>query len=698
MKNLSVKTTLIALFGAVSAILAALCVSSLVSAYGRYEAAKVASEFVDVNNAMFQVLTSYRLERSDGNSAIQAPNDKLQGLVANLTGRREKVDAGMTSALGGLAGMSDPDVAVLTKQIRIAYDAIKAMRPTVDTSLKTPFETRDVKLGARVMSEGELILTQLNGVTQTLERKIRMLQPALLRFLAVRAAAGVTRTTAGNSALLLSAVLRAQRSFTPAELLELAAEDAKTTLAWSEVRELVDVDDMPAALKAAVATAQSRYFSGAFKSLRDSIITALTAGTKPPVNVDEWRGQVIPALETTGNIGFAAIDALNRAADEAAASARSALVMYAVILVVAAAVASLGLLVVVRRVTRPISRLTDSMQVLAGGKLDVEIPSVDRRDEVGSMAKAVLVFKEEMLRNTMLEAEAKAQRQQSEAERRRSMLALADDFEQTVGSIIGSVASASNQLHTTAQGMSEAARRTSSQSTAVAAAAEEASTNVVMVASSAEELGSSVTEIARQVEQSAQMSAGAVAEAAKTGDVIRELAQAASRIGDFIGLISNIASQTNLLALNATIEAARAGDAGKGFAVVASEVKALATQTAKATEEIESQISAIQSTTQHAVTVIEGVGTQIRKMSDVASGISAAVEEQGIATREIVRNVDQAATGTNSVTAHISDVAKTADETGAAAGQVLGAASALSSQAQQLEREMQRFLETVRTA
>ncbi|OZA84780.1 MAG: hypothetical protein B7X76_06150, partial [Azorhizobium sp. 39-67-5] len=507
-------------------------------------------------------------------------------------------------------------------------------RPEVDAMLKLSPDARDAKLAGRVMSDGETVLTQVTGITQTIEREIRILQPGLLRFLAVRAAAGLTRTTAGNSALLLSANLRAQRAFAPAELLTLTADDAKTNQAWTEVRELVEVDDMPPALKATVATAQTTYFSGAFKSLRDNVVVALTAGTKPPVSVDDWRSQVIPALETIGNVGFAAMAELNVAAEQAAATARTAVIVYAVILMVAAAIAGLGLLVVVRRVTLPISRLTESMQVLAGGKLDVEIPSTTRRDEVGAMAKAVLVFKEEMTRNAALEAQALETRQRSEAERRTSMRALADDFEQAVGSIIGSVASASSQLHTTAQGMSEAARKTSSQSTAVAAAAEEASTNVVMVASSAEELGSSVTEIARQVEQSAQMSASAVAEAAKTGDVIRELAQAASRIGDFIGLISNIASQTNLLALNATIEAARAGDAGKGFAVVASEVKTLATQTAKATEEIESQISAIQATTQHAVAVIEGVGTQIRQMSDVASGISAAVEEQGIATRE----------------------------------------------------------------
>ncbi len=696
--NLSIKTTLIALFCAVSLMLAALSLTSLMSAYERYGAAKTASDYVDIDRDLFQMLTAYRLERSDGVSALQAPSDKLQVLATSLAGRREKVDAGMASALENLAALGSPQMAPLTQRVRAAYQAIKGLRADVDAALKAPLESRDGKLGAKVMSEGETVLVQINGATQDLERQIRILQPGLLRFLVVRAAAGTSRTASGNSALAVSATLRAQRPFSPKELSEQIVEDTKAALAFAEVRDMVDVDDMPATLKSAVASAESAYFSGAFKGFRDQLITALSAGTTPTVTADQWRAQVIPALETIGTIGFTAMDELAIAADKTAAAARTALVLYASVLAAAVVIAGLSLLVVVRRVTRPISGLTDAMQALAGGNLHVEIPSLTRRDEVGAMAKAVLIFKEEMNRNAALELEATQTRLRSESERRQGMITLANEFEQAVGSIIGSVASASTQLHTTAQGMSEAARKTSSQSTAVAAAAEEASTNVVMVASSAEELGSSVTEIARQVEQSAQMSANAVAEAAKTGNVIRELAQAAARIGDFIGLISNIASQTNLLALNATIEAARAGDAGKGFAVVASEVKALATQTAKATEEIESQISAIQATTQQAVAVIEGVGAQIRQMSDVASGISAAVEEQGIATREIVRNVDQAATGTNSVTAHIADVAKTADETGAAAGQVLGAAAALTDQAKRLESEMQRFLETVRAA
>ncbi len=696
--RLSIKATLLSLFGVISLILAGLCGTALVTAYGRSQDANTVVDYAQIDRGLFQAATGFRTERSDSTSALTRPLEAMPLLVAGIQKRREKVDAGLQIALSHLAKITDPAAAALARRIESVRQAIKALRSEIDTALSAPPASRDPGLSARVYDVSTRELASVDAGSQEIGLRIRALDTALMRFLLVRTTAGIARNAQGNTVLAVSNALRTGQNFTPADLLALQTEDARGLLAWSLVREAVQPADMPDALRKAVATAEQDYFNGGFKTLREETIKGLSSTTKPTLTLDSWRGRAVPALESIGGVALVAVDSLADAAEEAADRAQSALIFYAGLLVVAFAIGATSLLVVLRRVTGPISGLTTTMQSLAGGDLSVAIPGTARFDEVGAMAKAVLVFKDEMARNAELERSAQESRIRNEQERRQSMGALADDFQRVVGSIVSSVASASTELHTTAKGMSEAARKTSSQSTAVAAAAEEASTNVVMVASSAEELGSSVTEIARQVEQSAQMSANAVAEAAKTGNVIRELAQAAARIGDFIGLISNIASQTNLLALNATIEAARAGDAGKGFAVVASEVKALATQTAKATEEIESQISAIQATTQQAVAVIEGVGAQIRQMSDVASGISAAVEEQGIATREIVRNVDQAATGTNSVTAHISDVAKTADETGAAAGQVLGAASALSAQAQQLQTEMQRFLDTVRAA
>ncbi|MFC1672590.1 methyl-accepting chemotaxis protein [Pseudomonadota bacterium] len=273
---------------------------------------------------------------------------------------------------------------------------------------------------------------------------------------------------------------------------------------------------------------------------------------------------------------------------------------------------------------------------------------------------------------------------------------VADDFERNMKEVVNTVAAASTELQSTAQGMESTASATSQQATTVAAAAEEAATNVQTVASAAEELSSSISEISRQVSQSTQIASAAVSEVDGANEKVQGLADAANKIGEVVALITDIADQTNLLALNATIEAARAGEAGKGFAVVASEVKNLANATAKATEEISNQIGGIQTATQGAVAAIGSIGGTIGQMSEISSAIAAAVEEQGAATQEIARNVEQAASGTNEVTSNITQVTQAAQETGHSAHDVLSASGDLSKQAEVLGSEMDTFIGEMR--
>ncbi|HEY8333504.1 MAG TPA: cache domain-containing protein [Tardiphaga sp.] len=349
-------------------------------------------------------------------------------------------------------------------------------------------------------------------------------------------------------------------------------------------------------------------------------------------------------------------------------------------------------------IARPLKASIATMKRLASGDLSADTPIPRRGDEIGEIMTALAVFKANGLEVERIKGEHSVAERRSAELRRQDMEKLAGEFEGAIGRIIHHVFTASTELEGSANSLAATAGRSQQLATVVATASEEASTNVQSVASATEQMTSSVNEISRQVQESATIAHQAVGQAQRTNDRVGELAKAAARIGDVVELINNIAGQTNLLALNATIEAARAGDAGRGFAVVASEVKALAEQTAKATGEISAQISGIQNATQESVGAIKEIGDTIGRMSEIASTIASAVEEQGAATQEISRNVQHAARGTQSVSSNIADVQRGATETGSASSQVLDAARTLSSESSRLELEVGKFLASVRAA
>jgi methyl-accepting chemotaxis protein len=377
-----------------------------------------------------------------------------------------------------------------------------------------------------------------------------------------------------------------------------------------------------------------------------------------------------------------------------ASSQRNLIIGASVILAAAALLAFL----LGRGMSRPLTAITDVMNRLSSGDTDVTIPGGDRKDELGSMAGAVDVFRRNMIESRALRDAQEAAKQQAELEKKALQRQMADRFEADVKSVVGAVARATEDMQRVAAKITESVNGTSEQAAAAAAASEEASASVSTVAAATEQLASSVTEIGRQVTHSSDVADAAVAKAAQTTEMVGSLAAAGEKIGDVLRLIGAIASQTNLLALNATIEAARAGDAGRGFAVVASEVKELASQTAKATEEIAGQVSAIQTSTGDCVTAIGSIGDTIREISGIATTIAAAVEQQGSATREIARSVQQVAAGTSEVAVNVAGASHAADQSRALADTVLVASSELNQHATALFSSVDTFLASLRNA
>ncbi|WP_207458707.1 methyl-accepting chemotaxis protein [Azospirillum sp. SYSU D00513] len=347
---------------------------------------------------------------------------------------------------------------------------------------------------------------------------------------------------------------------------------------------------------------------------------------------------------------------------------------------------------------RPLRRTIATLEAVTAGRSDVTVTDLDRGDEIGAVNKALKLFQENTGRIAAMEEERRLEEQRAAERRKLELAAMAESFEASVGGVVRSVTVQATQLRSNAEGLSSIAEETDRQAVAVAAASDQASANVQTVAAAAEQLARSITEINERISHSSRMAAGAVGDVERTNGTVEGLSTAARRIGDVVGLIQQIASQTNLLALNATIEAARAGEAGKGFAVVASEVKNLATQTAKATEEITAQIAEMQAASGGVVEAIQAIGRTIVAINETITAVAAAAEEQGAATQEISRNVQQAAVGTQEVSSNIVGVTRAAGETGNMAGQALDAAAELSQQADQLHTEVERFVSTVRAA
>ena len=666
-------------------------------------AAQTVVTYAETDRSLFLSRTDFRFEWGYSGVALAADPEANRAQHKDLiAGRRPQLDRSVAAAIAALSASPDPAVQLAARDLVERIDAWKSLRPDLDGALGMPIAERDDRLRTRVAELGSEITKRLEAAAALLEKQIRTLDPSTGSLLDANAAIWLARTNSGTEGATAYNALVMRKPATDGERDTVRATRMRAATAWTMAGQILSATDVPATVTAAYRTASEGYFDGPFNHLRTKLIGTVVDGTTTPAAADDeiktWQqGQVMGLVL----IDETAIAIMKAVGEEAGLRARAATMRFRIFLGIALVASALSIAaawIIHFRVALGIVRLAGAMRAIAEGAAETTIPGFGRSDEIGAMATAVHVFKDNLIRTRRLEADADDARRTAEDQRRTGMRQMAETFEAAVGGIIGHVSAAALELHLAAQTMTATAAETASQSSTAAIAAGQAASNVSTVAAAAEELGSSVQEIGRQVQGSAELARSAAGEADETGARVQDLSRAVSRIGDVAGLISAIAGQTNLLALNATIEAARAGEAGRGFAVVAAEVKALAEQTARATHEISGQIAQVQTSTGGAVSAIGAITARIREINGVSASVAAAVEEQGAATQEIVRNVGQAAAGTGAVTSTIAGVAGAAEATGAAASRVLGAASALSRQADHLTAEVGRFLANVRAS
>ena len=655
-------------------------------------------EFDKGTNQLIAGLFEVLMERLFTNNGLQGANPADAALYAEIEKRRAIVKDNFEPGLGVVRGRDFPNKQALIQELTVTLEKANTYRKQADAALKLPRDQRDENL----------VKTFIPTITASVNASLNIWfsaiyataksDPALARLASIKELGWRMRDMSGSERSIIASAIASGGAIPAEGLTNATAFRARVSVLWDQLRNLTLDPTTDPAIIAAMKNAEQKYYKD-FLGLADEMRKISASGGKYPMTASQWVDTSTPQIGSLLEVMYAAGKASEAYSTRLSDAAFRGMVIELGFLLACVFVVCGAIGAIIFQVTRPLSALSGAMRELADGNFDVVLPGLDRRNEVGDMAEAVELFKVKASEKSRLEGEAKlAEEASSSTQRRRDRHKLADDFQATAGAIIEIVSSTSTELEAAANTLSKTAETTQSLSGTVASASEQASANVQSVASATEEMTSSVNEIARQVQESSKIAAQAVQQAEKTDARIGELSQAAGRIGDVVKLITAIAEQTNLLALNATIEAARAGEAGRGFAVVASEVKQLASQTAKATEEIGTQIAGMQAATQESVAAIKEIGGTIARIAEIASTISATVEEQGAATQEIARNVAEAAKGTALVASNISDVNRGASETGSASAQVLSSAQSMSSESARLKLEVDKFLSTVRAA
>ncbi len=650
----------------------------------------------DASAGMFKAMDRMRADRTTTNRVL-INDDKLEGQIESyVRSLRDAEMPGMAHALEVLPTIGFAQQDTLIGEFDRLFKTLTAEQTEFWQEMSKPKGARRVALGKEYMDTETALLELLDRISGILASEVNHQDAVIDQLLLIKQTAWLLRNTAGEASLIVSSNLTSGKVSQDVRLAYIKFVGG-TEAVWKALQLSMEGMKASPALTAAMENTRTSYFDTQYTALRDRLVNAMATGEKPEMVANEWSPLTVARLNAAVGVADAALDtAKTYIADQHSIALRS-LLLQLFLLVAALALSCGAMLMVGRRVIKPLHDIRDAMLKVAGGDLAVETGYGARQDEIGALAGALETFKQQAEDKQRIEAQER-ERNAGAAARQRAIENYVGEFESLVRSSLQQLGEASGAMRATSSGLTAVSRKTNERVEVAQKASSEASLSVESVASASEELSASINDISQQAAHAAGIASRAVNEARQTDGTVQGLAKSAGRIGEVVGLINSIAAQTNLLALNATIEAARAGEAGRGFAVVASEVKSLASQTAKATDEISEQISDIQKVANEAIDAIKRIGSIIGEVNEVATAIAAAMQEQGAATQEITRSTQFAAQGTKNVSENMSGVKTDADASASAAENVKHASETLETQSQHLGRQVTEFLAKIRAA
>jgi methyl-accepting chemotaxis protein len=694
------RLTVTALLTSVVAIMATCVVVFLSisawSSWGRLQSANRTTQIAEISRYVFKALPALRTDRSNTGRALAADQPINQPDLVYLKGFRDAEIPALQAVVQMLPSIDFPEQAMLSSDLSRQVSTFTALDNETRDAIGAPKASRRPALSKEYGDTVTALIATLDKASVGLAAAVKLSDPLVDQLLTIKQMAWLVRLKSGDAALLISNGLGGV-GVPPNARQAYNKFIGGIETAWAGLESTAAGMPLSPAMTEAIKDTYNATFDPQFLALRDRLFDQILNGEKTEMTASQWSPVPVNRQNMAVVVAERALDAAWDHAQAQRSAAQSTLLLQSVLLAAALALAIGSMIAVRSRVIKPLKAIRDAMLNVAAGDLNTEVPFSERRDEIGALAGALATFKQNAVEKSQIEQQQREHGSKA-IQRQQAVDGFIRTFETQMQAAMNALRSASEQMRTTSEGMSSVSDQTNTRVRMAAKASGDASNNVNSVAAASEELSTSITDISRQVSHAATIASRAVEQARQTDGTVQGLVTTASRIGEVVGLINDIAGQTNLLALNATIEAARAGEAGKGFAVVASEVKSLATQTAKATEEISQQIAAVQKVANDAIEAIKGIGGIIGEVSQVATAIAAAVEEQGAATQEITRSTQQAAQGTTEVSDNIAGVLAGADATDAAARNVKSASEALGAQTRQLGDQVEAFLSNIRAA